>query len=653
MKRILLIFLFLFPVVCAQEWVYNSDSVQLDLKVSGTIELISTGGDYEVDYVTVNVSYIPKNGLQEEILEIGTEPSGTIKDGVALFRWDNPSDKRLNYMVESTLKSYNKIIPIDDKVNFPLKDLPQDVMIYTRPSKTIDSDDKDVIRMASEIIKGEDDLFVIEYKLGDWTKKNIEYDLSTLTASVTQKASWVLEKREGVCDELTNLFIAMNRALGIPAKFISGVAYTNAADFKEGFGPHGWAEVYFPGYGWVPFDVTYGEFGFVDAGHVKLKEGVDADEASTKFQWLGRDVDIDTHPLDIEAHMLDAKGRVDDVISLAARAVKPETGFGSYNLIEVTFQNLEDQYVATEIVLSKSLEIDIIGDKEQSVLLRPGEKKKVYWVVKVKENLERGYIYTFPFVVSSTRNATAKASFNVIENAKRFSQEGMENLIEESEEQNSLLGDIQLDCSADEDRFYEYETSKIVCDVKNVGNIFLDDLNVCLENSCKQISLGITQQQAISFGLKPETSGAQEVVVTASNKDIKKSAFIDIVVYDRPSIEITNITYSPEVSYNNTFEISFVLKKKSSFPPYYVNINLEPVSKEWEINQLNEDRKFIIKMRGSELNAGENNFEILITYKDLNGKQYLTSDEFTVNLINVNIFQRIALFFRGIIRAVI
>ena len=62
----------------------------------------------------------------------------------------------------------------------------------------IDSDDKDIIELASKLIEGEDDLFVVVHKLAAWTKNNINYNLSTLTAEVSQKASWVLENRQGV-----------------------------------------------------------------------------------------------------------------------------------------------------------------------------------------------------------------------------------------------------------------------------------------------------------------------------------------------------------------------------------------------------------------------------------------------------------------------
>ena len=54
-------------------------------------------------------------------------------------------------------------------------------------------------------------------------RKNVKYDITTSTEDVSQKSSWVLKNKIGVCDEITNLFISLNRASGIPARFVSGV----------------------------------------------------------------------------------------------------------------------------------------------------------------------------------------------------------------------------------------------------------------------------------------------------------------------------------------------------------------------------------------------------------------------------------------------
>lgn len=640
--------LFVLPVVSATDWVFNSEYLELSLDIHGKLSLVPKSPSYTIEYVIVNLSFIPKDGFQEEVLDIQTEPPGEIKEGSVIFKWDKPDEKELKFNVNSNIKSFNKIVEVKDKIGFPLKDLPNEVEAYTKPSETIDSYDEEIIRKASEIIGGEDDLYSVVFKLGDWTKKNVRYDLSTLTDGASQKASWVLRNKEGVCDELTNLFIAMNRALGIPAKFISGVAYTNAKEFEEGFGPHGWAEVYFPEYGWVPFDVTYGEFGFVDASHIKLKESLDSNDASTKFQWVARNVDIKTDPLDIKAERKDTKGRASELISVEARAVKENIGFGSYNLIEATVKNLNDYYVASGLRLSKSKEIEIIGEEEKNILLGPNEERKVNWIIKVSDNLEQGYMYTFPFVVSSLRSVNSSLRFDAIEDGKKFSLEGIESLVKEYEEEKNYLGDVELRCKADNEEIYEYESTVVKCDVKNTGNVYLDKINICIEEDCRELSLGIAQEGEVSFNFKPKEVGAQEIVVKANSKEISKSAFVDITVYDKPSLDISDLVYPEEVMYKDIYEISFVLNKKSRFAPYNISIAVEPGGNEWKLNRLDEDREFVLKMYGSELRAGENNFKIFVRYEDKNRNSDETSKDFNIRLVNVSILHRIAIFFRGI-----
>ena len=80
----------------------------------------------------------------------------------------------------------------------------------------------------------------------------------------------------------------------------------------------------------------------------------------------------------------------------------------------------------------------------------------------------------------------------------------------------------------------------------------------------------------------------------------------------KPSIDISEIIHPEEVNYGDMYEISFILNKKSRFAPHNISIGIEPVGKEWKLNQLNEDRKFVLKMYGSELRAGENNFKLFI-----------------------------------------
>jgi transglutaminase-like putative cysteine protease len=69
-------------------------------------------------------------------------------------------------------------------------------------------------------------------------------------------AEHTLRERQGACRDVTVLFMACCRSLGIAARFVSGYQQGD-----EKGGPnymHAWAEVYIPGGGWRGYDPTHG-----------------------------------------------------------------------------------------------------------------------------------------------------------------------------------------------------------------------------------------------------------------------------------------------------------------------------------------------------------------------------------------------------------
>jgi transglutaminase-like putative cysteine protease len=81
----------------------------------------------------------------------------------------------------------------------------------------------------------------------------------------------VLKTRVGDCNEHTTLYVAMARALGIPARIAVGLVYLRGAFYY-----HAWAEVWLDeadGRGlWLPVDPTLNQFP-ADATHVRLARG--------------------------------------------------------------------------------------------------------------------------------------------------------------------------------------------------------------------------------------------------------------------------------------------------------------------------------------------------------------------------------------------
>ena len=642
---IILLLLFLLPSVFA-DWFYNSEYVTTNIDISSYAEVRRTSPSGYVDTATINLTFFPKETETQEIISFATSPEADINDKAVSFKWERP-EGRIDFRYVAKIKTKNTINHVREKIKFPVESLPHDILVYTKPSETINSNEEGIIRIASELAEGEEDLYVVVFKIAEWTKNNIEYNLSTLTAEVSQKASWVLQNRQGVCDELTSLFIAMLRAVGIPARFVSGMSYTNSPLFPENWGPHGWAEVYFTGYGWVPFDVTYGQFGWVDTAHIKFKDSVDSDEASTNYQWFGRNADLNTNKLQIKTDLINREGHVKAPARLEASAFKKTVGFNSYNLIEATIENTDDYYYATEFYLIKPKEVKIIDEEFKSILLLPKEIKKIFWLLKLEGELNSRYSYTFPIVVSTISNITAETGFSSSTREEHVSFEEIQQAAKllEEERQKRYSGNVLLECSADKEEYYVYETGKVDCAAKNTGNVFLDDVNVCFENKCNATSLGISQIKNFSFEIDTSKLGAKEIPVTLNNPVVSKADYIKYTINDEPKIEIEELQYPENASYDKNFTVAFTLTKKSKSNPknVFVSFAQNDIGKKWYFEELSDNRKFVLNIKGSQLRYGKNDYKINVDYSDGLKKQYNTNKEFTIHLTDAGLFQRAVL----------
>jgi len=78
-------------------------------------------------------------------------------------------------------------------------------------------------------------------------------------------AAVVLKRRDGSCSELTFLFCALCRSKGIPTRLVGATTGGRRLPHTDTVW-HRWAEVYLPGRGWVPVDVTR------DRGHPPRSE---------------------------------------------------------------------------------------------------------------------------------------------------------------------------------------------------------------------------------------------------------------------------------------------------------------------------------------------------------------------------------------------
>ena len=110
-------------------------------------------------------------------------------------------------------------------------------------------------------LRGEDVLESVSL-VAEFVRNSAAYNMQTLPYPSDDYAVYLLtEGSEGYCVHFATAAVAMYRALGIPARIVSGVLAETVADTPvevRRLNEHAWVEVYLDGIGWLPVEVTPG-----------------------------------------------------------------------------------------------------------------------------------------------------------------------------------------------------------------------------------------------------------------------------------------------------------------------------------------------------------------------------------------------------------
>ncbi|MFN3210885.1 MAG: transglutaminase domain-containing protein [Roseovarius sp.] len=85
-----------------------------------------------------------------------------------------------------------------------------------------------------------------------------------------------LSHGKGVCQDHTHIFLACVRAMGFPARYVSGYLMLDDRTAQEAM--HAWAEVHVDALGWVGFDISNGIS--PDTRYVRVATGLDYADAA-------------------------------------------------------------------------------------------------------------------------------------------------------------------------------------------------------------------------------------------------------------------------------------------------------------------------------------------------------------------------------------
>jgi len=609
----------------AEDIIY-ANKLKTHLTISSSFDIIKTKPSYQIEYVTVKLSYLPLASYRQEIVSHITSPKSVEEGDYLSFNWNNPSIGNEEFSSEYIVLTESKFFPVTKEVSFPIINLDKEFIQYMNPTKLIDINE-DIRKLANDIRGSNDDLYSIVFDAAIWVNENIDYDLSTATAEASLSSSWVLENRRGVCDEMTNLFISLLRSLGIPAKFVSGISYTNSEQFTEPWGPHGWAEVYFPEFGWVPFDPTYGQYGFVDASHIKLKESIDSDKSSIDYEWLSSGVDIQGNIPDNDIEVLEKYGKTSSGLSFELDTLKDEVGFGSYAVVSAEISNLFNEYRTFKVELVGTKETGI-EDQVKYVILKPKKTKEIAWKIRFPTNLNKDSIYTFPFNAYDNYGNSYETSIFVSQKFIIMDEE-MVDLYIESLNENEMLLDVKLDCVS-KSSIMVGEKNNISCSTED-----LEGLTACLDDECKPV------KGDFYFERSYESAGAYPLLILLKKGELTKSYFTQLLVLDNPQVDVSWGEYSDTLLFSESTRISFEIERTSLSKPSNMEVIIE-YNGQSSSNRVDdfEDSKIIqLILEGSDLNIGKNDIKLLVTYEDNTGNKFSQEFSTSINMKTSNFWE--------------
>jgi len=122
-----------------------------------------------------------------------------------------------------------------------------------------------VADLARKVTEGETNDYDRVQAMVDYLKNNYKYDLNVPKQGNGENTAefFLFKEKRGFCEHFATALAVMCRTQGIPARVAVGYdtgEYNSLTGYYEvsGRDAHAWVEVYFPMFGWVPFDPTPG-----------------------------------------------------------------------------------------------------------------------------------------------------------------------------------------------------------------------------------------------------------------------------------------------------------------------------------------------------------------------------------------------------------
>jgi transglutaminase-like putative cysteine protease len=321
-----------------------------------------------------------------KIISVEPEPHATYVDpehGNKIYYWDFgkvPTKDTYKVKIRYRAEVFEVFSDIDPEKIGPYDMKSKEYQLYTRSTYTTNIN-PEIIELSQTAVGNETNPYLKAKRIFEFVVKNMRFkDVkrergsgieSILNFSVTDPETGE-RYFEGACDHYSLLFVTLCRAAGIPARGETGIIRWGpwikekdlvfddtrhtlltsdglaAARLYGPMGGHIWAEFYLPGYGWIPADPTWGQFGY----------------QVNKKLILSKDRDIAIGP---NAPQKESEGYGDQWIPLHEGRVNA-TGWGVWNIAKIR--------VAKVIILHSSDPFPADGYADYAANLYPESDKE-------------------------------------------------------------------------------------------------------------------------------------------------------------------------------------------------------------------------------------------------------------------------------------
>src|ERR1700730_2413966 len=184
--------------------------------------------------------------ITEDLTVTRAEPPKELLDGEQRLHRVAATNARLELLYSAVVSVEPELLKDKGLDVAPLHELPLEALVFLYPSRFCQSDL--LARFATREFTNIESGFERLTRICNWIYEYVEYLQGTTNSSTS--AFDTATQRAGVCRDFAHLGIALCRALGIPARFVSGYAYgLNPPDF------HAYFEAFLGGR-WIVADPT-------------------------------------------------------------------------------------------------------------------------------------------------------------------------------------------------------------------------------------------------------------------------------------------------------------------------------------------------------------------------------------------------------------